>query len=217
MKWGIFVYTSGKTSKRMRCINKTWGKNLDNLYFFTDTDVYKDNVIKCTDDDTYDSNVEKNLCAIKYAQENDFDWAFFVGDDVYVFVDNFMRYIETKNSGVKSVYGEIIHGTWPKDRTLSYLCGGGGILFPKSSLNEIVNVMEEPESYRDFKYADVVIGLLMKKSGLNMVDVELLIKGNPPEYYNITKPERYIAFHFINTEEQFDMLWSRDEANRNNK
>tara|TARA_R100000664_G_C2759868_1_gene150171 strand:- start:3810 stop:4490 length:681 start_codon:yes stop_codon:yes gene_type:complete len=226
MKWGIFCFTSGKTSDRVRCINKTWGKDLDNLYYFTDVDVYKDNVIKCTEDNTYESNVEKNLYAMKYAQENNFDWSFFIGDDVYIYINNLLSYIESLDSKQIKSYGEILRGTWPEDLELSYLCGGGGMLFPKVSLDKFVKYMEEPDSYRDYKYADVVIGLIMKEAGIGMVNastffaaglMRTIINGNTPDYYKITKPERYISFHFINTEELFDKLWSRDEANRNNK
>jgi hypothetical protein len=53
----------------------------------------------------------------------------------------------------------------------------------------------------------------MQKAQLKMVNLKVLIKGNPPEYYNIKKPEKYISFHFINSEKQFEELWSRDETN----
>jgi hypothetical protein len=178
MKWGIFVYTTGQNSDRMRWINKTWGKDLNNLY------------------------------------ENDYDWAFFVGDDVYVFINTLLDYIEPLDPiETEEVGGEIIRGTWSEDPDFSYLCGGGGILFSKYSLKKIVEVMKEPVSYQHYKYADVVIGLLMQKAQLKMVNLKVLIKGNPPEYYNIKKPEKYISFHFINSEKQFEELWSRDETN----
>ena len=212
MKWGIFVYTTSKTEERTRWIRDTWGKNVENLFFFTDKSYPEDNFIKVTDDTDYESNMVKNLDALKYAYENDFDWIFLVGDDVYIFINNLLAYIEPRDPNTsEGVCGEIIHGTWPVDRSLSYLCGGGGILFSKHSLKKFMGVMKDPASYRDYIYADVVIGLLMKEAQLKMVNLELLIKGNPPEYYNIKKPEQYISFHFIKTEKQFKELWSKDK------
>lgn len=216
MKWGIFVYTSSKTEERTRWIKNTWGKNVENLFFFTDKSYPEDNFIQVTDDTEYESNVEKNLKAIKYAYDENYDWSFFIGDDVYVFVDTLLRYINTRTPNSNDVYGEILRKTWPKDRTLSYLCGGGGILFSKSSIEKFINQMEhqlnldDAESYRSYKYADVVIGLIMKESGMKMVNVSQLIKGNSPSYYGIKHPEQYISFHFINTKEKFQNLWERD-------
>jgi len=216
MKWGIFVYTSSKTEERTRWIRNTCGKNVKNLFFFTDKSYPEDNFIQVTTDTEYESNIEKNLKAIKYAYDENYDWAFFIGDDVYVFVDILLEYINKHIPNSNDVYGEILHKTWPQDRTLSYLCGGGGILFSKSSMKKFLNKMEQqlnlkvPASYRSYKYADVVIGLIMKESEMKMVNASQLIKGNLPSYYGIKCPEQYISFHFVNTKKLFEDLWERD-------
>lgn len=205
----FYVFTTHKDHDRCSTIEQTWGQN-QNLYFFTDRITKSPNYVACTNLDTYISHIYKNFYAIEYAYKNHldkFDWFFFIGDDVFIYPKNLDKAVNSLNINDNKMYGEI-GNTWPNDRSLYYVLGGGGILFNKTSL---VNFYEYNKysinELNSLVYSDVAIGLIGRMAGI--VNEPLVgIFSQSPEFYGINDPQNHISFHYIKTKQQFDYLYS---------
>ena len=231
--YGIFVYTTHKNFSRCQKILETWGSDIKNLFFYTDRhadpSTTQGTFIKATDDDTYASNVVKNLYAIVDAYERRYDWSFFIGDDNYLFKQNFELYINSQNKEENSIFGAELSGTWPPDRSLSYLDGAAGILFNKGSLRNFVKLLDKNlEDYKhDSEFADVVIEFIRQKGNIPMNTTNnderlggLYFGGLAPwDYNNREMLRRAITLHYI--EEHlvngwnFDRLWEFEKSMAN--
>jgi len=148
----------------------------------------------------------KNFYGMYYALENHkdkFDWFFFIGDDVFVYVDNLDQAIQKLDKDDNKIYGEV-GNTWPNDRSLFYVLGGGGILFNKTSLLSLCthNRFSIDELLNNFVYSDVAIGFIGREAGIKNEHIPG-IYSQPPTFYNITEPNKHISFHYIKTKEDF--------------
>ena len=205
---GFYTFTTHKHLDRCKLIDDTWGKN-QNIFHITDRIDNRDNYVYCTNRDDYLSSMYKNFYAMYYALNNHidkFDWFFFIGDDVFVYVDNLAYMIQKLNKEDNKMYGEIAN-CWPNDRTLFYVLGGGGILFNKTSLSTFCkyNYFSINELLNKFLFSDVAIGIIGREAKITNENISG-IHSQPPEFYNITNPNKFISFHYIKTKEQFDYL-----------
>jgi hypothetical protein len=150
----------------------------------------------------------KNFYAMYYALDNHinrFDWFFFIGDDVFVYVNNLDSIIETLNKYDNRIYGQVSN-TWPNDRNLFYVLGGGGILFNKVSLKSLcAHNQYTIGELNSLVYSDVAIGLIGRQAGIINENLPG-VYSQPPEFYGIQKPHEHISFHYIKTKDQFEYL-----------
>jgi hypothetical protein len=186
-------------------IDETWAKD-QNIYHITDRRDLGSNYIYCTDRDDYLSSMYKNFYGMYYALENHgdiFDWFLFIGDDVFIYIDNLDKAIQKLNKYDNKIYGEI-GNTWPNDRSLFYVLGGGGILFNRTSLSCLCsnNKFSNDELLNNFMYSDVAIGWIGREAGIQNENIPG-IYSQQPAFYNITEPNKYISFHYIKTEADF--------------
>jgi hypothetical protein len=205
---GFYTFTTHKHIERCSWIDETWAKD-QHIYHITDKVDTRENYIHSTDDHSYSSSMYKNFYAMYYALNyhiNKFDWFFFIGDDVFVYVNNLEKAIEKLNKEDNKMYGEIAN-CWPNDRTLFYVLGGGGILFNKTSLSAFCkyNHFSITELLDRFIFSDVAIGIIGRDAKIQNENIAG-IYSQPPEFYNITNPNECISFHYIKTKEQFDYL-----------
>jgi len=206
--FSINIFTTHKNSDRCSFIEKTWGKDIENLFFYTDKQSYKKNYIQCTDKDDYISHIFKNFYAIDYAYRNlgkIANWHFFIGDDVFLFPKNLEKLTDMLLQNENKIYGQVSN-TWPNDRSLFYVLGGGGILFNNISLfNFIKNNNLSQDKLNSFYFSDVAIGIICREAKIELVDVPG-IYSQPPEFYNIDNPEQFISFHYIKTKEEHEHI-----------
>lgn len=208
-KFAFYTFTTHKHIERCSWIDETWAKN-QYIYHITDKADTRENYIYSTDDHSYLSSMFKNFYAIEYAYKNHldkFDWFFFIGDDVFVYPKNLDKAIKSLNVNDNKIYGQI-ENTWPNDRSLYYVLGGGGILFNKTSLVNFYKYNKYSiDELNSLVYSDVAIGLIGRMAGI--VNESLVgIFSQPPEFYGINDPQNYISFHYIKTKQQFDYLYS---------
>lgn len=205
----FYTFTTHKHIERCYWIDETWAKN-QHIYHITDKADTRENYIYSTDDHSYLSSMFKNFYAIEYAYKNHlnkFDWFFFIGDDVFIYPKNLGKAIDSLNVDDNKIYGEI-GNTWPNDRSLFYVLGGGGILFNKTSLANFYEYNKYSiNELNSLVYSDVAIGLIGRMAGI--VNESLVgIFSQPPEFYDINDPQNHISFHYIKTKQQFDYLYS---------
>jgi hypothetical protein len=205
----FYTFTTHKHIERCSWIDETWAKN-QHIYHITDKTDTRENYIYSTDDHSYLSSMFKNFYAIEYAYKNHlnkFEWFFFIGDDVFIYPKNLEKAINLLNVNDNKIYGEI-GNTWPNDRSLYYVLGGGGILFNKTSLANFYQYNKYSiNELNSLVYSDVAIGLIGRMAGI--VNEPLAsIFSQSPEFYNINDPQNYISFHYIKTKQQFDYLYS---------
>lgn len=205
----IHIYTTHKNKKRCEYIENTWGKHVDNLFFYTDKEEHLPNYIHCTDEHDYYSSMYKNMYAIEYSYKNlkNYPWHLFIGDDVFLYHYNLEKTINTLNPEDNSVYGEIIGGCWPTDRSLFYIGGGGGVLVNPTSLKVLAENIPSPEMQKYYFFSDVAIGQICKKQNIKLVN-RPEFHCHPPAYYNIKNPENFVSFHYILDEKMFNELYT---------
>lgn len=206
----IHIYTTHKNHDRCKLIEETWGKHIDNLFFYTDRKIEKDNYIYCTDDDTYNSHMYKNFFALKYSYENfsNIDWHLFIGDDNFVYHYNLEKLLEKLDNKENAIFGELIKPGvgW---KNLAYIGGGGGLLLNKVSLKEILE--KDHMTYEEkmkCEYSDAVIGLICEKNNIKL-SPQPGFYTHAPWNYGINNPEEYITFHYIKNKDHFYYLYNK--------
>jgi hypothetical protein len=113
--------------------------------------------------------------------------------------------IQKLNKEDNKIYGEI-GNTWPNDRSLFYVLGGGGILFNKVSLKSLcAHNRYSIDELNRFFYSDVAIGLIGREAGILNENLPG-VYSQPPGFYGINKPHEHISFHYIKTKDQFEYL-----------
>lgn len=207
----IHSYTTHKShDNKCKYIEDTWGKHVDNLFFYTDKEIENSKYIYCTNDDTYESHMYKNFYAIQYAYDNclDFDWHLFIGDDNFIYHKNLENLLKKLNPDRNEIYGELLKpGVGWKD--LEYIGGGPGILFNKTSLKVFVeNNKMSKEEKKYYEFSDVAIGIICKKNNI-LLSPQQGFFTHPPHAYGISEPEKHISFHYIKDEKYFQYLYSR--------
>jgi hypothetical protein len=150
----------------------------------------------------------KNFYAMYYALDHHsdrFDWFFFIGDDVFVYVNNLDSIIEKLNKEDNKIYGQVSN-TWPNDRSLFYVLGGGGILFNKVSLKSLCAYNKYTiGELNSLIYSDVAIGVIGRQAGIINENLPG-VYSQTPEFYGINQPNEHISFHYIKTKDQFEYL-----------
>jgi hypothetical protein len=205
----FYTFTTHKHIERCGWIDATWAKN-QNIYHITDKPDSRENYIYCTDDHSYLSSMFKNFYAIEYAYKNHlnkFDWFLFIGDDVFIYPNNLEKAISKLNMYDNKIYGEVSN-TWPNDRSLYYVLGGGGVLFNKTSLKNLYEYNKfSINELNSFVFSDVAIGIIGRSAGITNESLPGIF-SQPPEFYHINDPQNHISFHYIKTDEQFKYLSS---------
>lgn len=133
----INVITSVNCKDRIDIVNQTWGKNVDNLWFYSDHNDIENKVYQCSDN--------QKDCGLKTANRLKqilhegvkYDWYFFVDDDTYVNAKALKTFIESHPTD--RMYGLPV-GT----EEYPYIQGGAGILIPGNLLKKInINDIED--------------------------------------------------------------------------
>jgi hypothetical protein len=135
----INVLTSVNCIDRVDNILNTWGKDFEDLVFFSDHNDLKKNILQVSTRTSYDGCAEKSLNRVKQIVENvKHDWYFFVDDDTYVNTSGLERFINEKTRDDATAYGRMCpgHGDW------KYIHGGAGILINRRAINKISRDMK---------------------------------------------------------------------------
>lgn len=206
----IHIYTTHKNFDRCELILQTWGKHVEDLYFYTDKEYDDKRFIHCTNDDSYESHMVKNFYAIKYAKDflSDIDWHLFIGDDNFIYNYNLQSLVTQLDKNQNVIIGDFLApGVGRPD--LGYIGGGGGLLMNLKSISAIIdNDKYTDEEKNNYKYSDVVVGFLCKHNNVTMIH-HPGFHTHPPQVYGISNPEDHISFHYINTKEQFTYLYDK--------
>lgn len=208
--YSIHIYTTDKNIDRCEYILQTWGKHVDNLFFYTDKPKEDKRYIFCTKKDDYSSHIDKNFYAFKYALDNlqNIDWHLFIGDDTFVYNYNLELLTKKLNKDDNSIFGEILHPGVGVDN-LAYIGGGGGLLLNTTSLIDLISndFITNAGKYK-INYSDVITGIICVIGKIKLKHIQGF-HTHPPETYGIKNPEDHITFHYINKKEQFYNLYEK--------
>ena len=177
--------------------------------FYTDKSTDIGNQVEVDPDDTYRSNGKKNLAELHRIRNQKVyehvDWFLFCDDDTCVNLGRLEKLLPKLDQD--KMYGSILRGTWPHDKSLCYLSGGAGYLISSKLISDkgvpplnLLNV-----SF----YSDVCVGLWARDQGIKMMDVPGF-HSQSPRFYDMGDlgiSECY-TFHYIKELSQMQKLVS---------
>lgn len=191
------ISTKKYLDSRIKLIQDTWLKDVENYVIITDYDDELTNSVKITEDSTYESNVEKNFKSFNYFYEkyNDFDWFINLDDDTFLNYNNLKKLLYSYSKDDIFMLGRINYGSLPQDTSLNYCSGGAGYIFNKKTLEILKDI---DMSYNKSRFADANIGFFCRDKGIKIIDNELFHQ-RAPDYYNYTDEiiKKSITFHYI--------------------
>lgn len=190
MKILALILHGQKSSQRFENISKTWGQEIDFL-FYSDHNSFK--TIKVTDRNDYASAELKQINIINDLPKEylDYDWYLFCDDDTFINTKLLLFTIDSFNP--EEVTGQLIQ-CWQPDQTLCYLSGGAGFLMSNKILKSIKGRIPNYNS----GYSDVTMGLFYRENNIKIKHSELFMSQNP-EFYNVSDNNisKFISFHYI--------------------
>jgi hypothetical protein len=204
----IHIYTTHKNHDRCKIIEQTWGRHVQNLFFYTDKETSNPKYIKCTEDDSYESHMYKNFYALENASKMPIDWHLFIGDDNFIYHYNLEFILNVIDPNHNAIFGEILEPGVGYEK-LRYVGGGAGLLVNQVSLkNILLNDDLTYEEKNKIGYSDAVIGTICQKAKI-FLSQQYGFHTHQPWAYGIRDPENHISFHYIKKEEEFNYLYSR--------
>jgi glycoprotein-N-acetylgalactosamine 3-beta-galactosyltransferase len=162
---------------------------------------------------------------IHETQEINYDWFIIADDDGYIFMDNFYKFIATKNPLEPMMYGSLLTVVVPG----GYITGGPGIVITRESMLRVSKKMAAKECYAD-KFSDVTLGLCAKKLGIGINEAkdatdkyrfhnlgpEVMYRGPFPGFIKATTNHTgvigknccsldSIGFHYVTPEKMYEI------------
>lgn len=208
-----FVLATQKYEDRICRIEKTWGNDIDTI-FYSDHEVRERNIINVYDKQDYVSAEIKQSNVLNLIKTmpniiNSYDWVCFSDDDTFFntrLLKETVQHLDKNKS-----YGRVItyendpnnpiykRNEIPKD--LKYPNGGAGFLISTEKLTQI------PE-FRSYNtgFSDVTYGLNLYYNSVEMIHIDLF-HSQPPSFYNHNEsiiPTK-ISYHYITSDET--MFW----------
>jgi len=184
------ILHSQKSSQRFENISKTWGQDIDFLFYSDHSSL---NTIKVTDRNDYASAEIKQINIINDLPKEylNYDWYLFCDDDTFINTSLLLSKINTFDT--EEVIGQVIQ-CWQPDTTLSYLSGGAGFLMSNKILKSIKGRIPNYNS----GYSDVTMGLFYRENNIKIKHSELFMSQNPG-FYNVddNNISKFISFHYI--------------------
>jgi hypothetical protein len=200
----LFVILHGSVYKnRYDNIIKTWGKNVDCIFYSDYEDINK-NIFKVSDRKDYNSNEEKHINSLSFVYNNfkNYEWFFFCDDDTFVNTDNLFNFLNDADKNY--IHGTVLKGTYKNNLNLEYCSGGAGYLI---HIN-ILKIISENIKILNTGYSDVTLGLFLKENNIKHKHSDYF-NTQPPNFYKINTldTKKYITFHYIKTMEEMQTLY----------
>lgn len=200
------ISTQKYFDSRIKLIQDTWLKDVENYVIMTDYDDESTKSIKITHDSTYESNVEKNFKSFSYFYENynDFDWFMNLDDDTFLNYNNLKLLLSTHSKEDIFMLGRINYGSLPEDTSLNYCSGGAGYVFNRKTLEFLKDI---DMSYNKSRFADANVGMFCRDNNIKLIDCDLFNQREPEYYgYNDEQIKNKVTFHYI-FNEKFENLY----------
>jgi hypothetical protein len=199
------VITSGKFhATRCADIENTWGKNLEGLYFLTDT-AYKKNYLTVSDKPDRASVYLKMMNGlVKMHDLRPSDWYIICDDDTFIFVKSFLEFLHIQNADDPVVVCR--PGCYPDVSGIIYPGGGAGMAVSRSALSKIYEKLRTG-NYIPYQWSDVTFGYIMKDSGLKAVE-DGRLNPQTPAYFRIpvnAEIGKYFSFHYVSHELAYEL------------
>ena len=222
---GLITSGTNRYKERPKKILESWGKVLEHVYFFTDSEVDDSKFLMVSRNSSFSSNKEKMINGIVEIYNMNLDCKYYLmgDDDNYFFIKNILKFAnESISEEELSFYGRDIynrkglywnnyravnhamfHPTRSAGDTLDY-CGGGGVLFNKKSFKKMAEYIKnnyDKVMIKFPKYADASIGYICKYSGMKMVGddrfhTDCYMEFNNEEDYLSEKIKSYLENQF---------------------
>lgn len=185
-------------SQRYTNVVKTWGKNV-NFIFYSDHEDINKKIIKVSNRTDYHSNEEKNVNAFKVIANdpklNGNDYYFFCDNDTFVNTEALEKFITENKLDEMKIHGRV-DNTWQPDKTLHYCSGGAGYLMSKKLL---LDIFKNCKNYST-GYSDVSIGIFARENNIEFQHHDGFNSNPPwnPKCLNLNISNQ-ITFHYIKT------------------
>lgn len=201
MKILVLVIHSENTKERCNNIMSTWGKDVD-IFFYSDYEDLKFNVIKVSNRKDYAGCPEKIINVFNKLPESylDYDWYFFCDDDT--FLNTRLLKATLKTFDPNYVHGNIIEG-WPEDLSLSYPQGGAGFMISNSTFKKIRSF----GVIYNVVWSDVCLGLNIRSLNIKMKH-DNRFNIHPPDD-SVEKVCEHISFHYVKSIEEIENLYNQ--------
>jgi hypothetical protein len=175
------TYAHHKRHDRARAEKQTWAKRCDGHIVSSDSTDESISAVNISHagKENYYNMWQKTRSTIKYVHEHhkdDYDWFYFAGDDVYVFMENLRAYLASENftkavgdnftASTPVFVGGMMHG-----HRVTYIFGGSGYLLNRAGLALFANKIYPSCSVDDQTDAeDLLITQCMRRFGARIPD-----------------------------------------------
>lgn len=210
------ILTSINCSNRIDTIRETWGKNFNELYFYSDHEDSNKQVFQVINERTdYYSCALKTKERIQQITNNVvFDWYIFIDDDTFVNLKTLEKFLS--NLSEDYAYGRLIG----QESENPYFAGGSGFIIPKKQMLKIKFIKDEwlrlsagfgdllwAYAYKEFNIPLIDLGRHLTQPGINTSN-SLFIDGFTFDLINIINmyKEHTIAIHPVRTFNEMNLL-----------
>ena len=211
----INILTSINCSDRIDTIRETWGKNFNELHFYSDHEDSNKQIFQVINERTdYYSCALKTKERIQQIIQNViYDWYIFVDDDTFVNLNVLEKFLSDLSEN--NAYGRLIGNENP------YFAGGSGFVIPKKQMLKIKFIKDEwlqlsagfgdllwSYAYKEFNIPLIDLGRHLMQPDTE-VNNNLFIDGFSLDLIESinTYKEHTIAIHPVRTFNEMNLLY----------
>jgi len=198
---------------RKKCIEETWLKDVESYLWLTNEE--SENCAKLSDTSDYYSATIRHVNSFSYIynMDKEYDWYFFCDDDTFLNYKNLNNFVSTLDKKEYKAYGMVLsHAKDPGNpiwnqipKNYKFFSGGAGFLFNRASLEKVMHLGKC--IIRDgILNGDVMLGMALFESGVELIDVDLFKSAKPKDYHHTENDiKKMITYHRIIGQEMYDL------------
>ena len=198
---------------RKKSIEETWLKDVQNYLWLTNEE--SENCAKLSEAADYYSATVRHVNSFSYIynMEKEYDWYFFCDDDTFVNYKNLDNFVSSLDKEQYKAYGMILDSQkdpgnpiWRQiSKNYKFFSGGAGFIFNRVSLEKVMR-MGKCIIRDGILNGDVMLGMAMVESDIELIDIDLFRSAKPKDYHHSeTEIKNMITYHRIIGQEMYDL------------